>query len=280
MQKVIVFGLGNTYRKYKELICSEFEIVGYSDNHLRPTDLEGTFIGPDILPNNPEIKILICAHDGYVDVFRQMINSGFSKEQILNIYDISSRIVIDEWRSAGSIIPPPPEYKRMLIKQYAEKFNCRILIETGTYYGETIESQLLHFDTIASIELAENLYRASLEKFDGIDFVHLYCGDSGDLIESVIHNQDASRGTLFWLDGHYSGGETACGVNETPIIKEIETISKCCTSGMVLIDDARCFDGQNGYPTIDYLKLYMNKNLNILTWENNYDVVRCAFGNE
>ena len=48
--------------------------------------------------------------------------------------------------------------------------------------------------------------------------------------------------TLFWLDGHYSGGVTARGSKETPILDEVDKILSTKESRHVLIvDDARCF---------------------------------------
>ena len=111
----------------------------------------------------------------------------------------------------GSKLPPPEEYKRMIVKQYAKNYNCEKLIETGTYLGGMIEAQIAAFRNVASIELSKELYQRALTRFDGIESVHLYCGDSSILLGTMIDNEDAFVNTLFWLDGHYSGGETACG---------------------------------------------------------------------
>ena len=41
-------------------------------------------------------------------------------------------------------------------------------------------------------------------------------GDSTDVLPEVVEKMDEP--TLFWLDGHYSGGITASGEQETPIV--------------------------------------------------------------
>jgi hypothetical protein len=66
---------------------------------------------------------------------------------------------------------------------------------------------------------------------------------------------------LFWLDGHYSGGITAKGRTDTPVAEELEHILTHPVMGhVVLIDDARCFVGQDHYPTLDELKeMILNK---------------------
>ncbi len=62
---------------------------------------------------------------------------------------------------------------------------------------------------------------------------------------------------MFWLDGHYSAGFTAKGELETPILAELETILQNNLNHIILIDDARCFTGNNDYPTKEYLKTYV-----------------------
>jgi hypothetical protein len=60
---------------------------------------------------------------------------------------------------------------------------------------------------------------------------------------------------LFWLDGHYSGGITARSAAETPILQELQCVLRHrVRTHVILIDDARCFTGANGYPTIAALR--------------------------
>lgn len=60
---------------------------------------------------------------------------------------------------------------------------------------------------------------------------------------------------LFWLDGHYSGGHTARGKQDTPIRQELRIIFGHRIKGhVILIDDARLFVGADGYPTLDELR--------------------------
>jgi hypothetical protein len=65
---------------------------------------------------------------------------------------------------------------------------------------------------------------------------------------------------LFWLDGHYSGGYTAKGSLECPILGEIDGVfSGEIQNHIILIDDARCFVGENSYPTKEDLYSYVLK---------------------
>ena len=62
------------------------------------------------------------------------------------------------------------------------------------------------------------------------------------------------RPVLFWLDGHYSGGDTAKGELDTPVSVELDSILESPVKGhVILIDDARCFDATHDCPHLDIL---------------------------
>jgi hypothetical protein len=57
------------------------------------------------------------------------------------------------------------------------------------------------------------------------------------------------------LDGHYSAGITARGDLDTPIMAELSAICDHPIDGhVILIDDARCFTGEDDYPTVDEVR--------------------------
>ncbi|MGD8787327.1 MAG: hypothetical protein PVJ60_07880, partial [Phycisphaerales bacterium] len=84
-------------------------------------------------------------------------------------------------------------------------------------------------------------------------------GQSGEILPQVMQKID--KPCLFWLDAHYSGGSTAKGDLETPIMQEIQCIFNhpCAAKHILLIDDACCFVGKNDYPTIEALKKFILK---------------------
>ncbi len=56
------------------------------------------------------------------------------------------------------------------------------------------------------------------------------------------------------MDAHYSGANTGKGELETPILSELEAILNSDVKGhVILIDDARCFNGSHDYPHLDKL---------------------------
>jgi hypothetical protein len=58
---------------------------------------------------------------------------------------------------------------------------------------------------------------------------------------------------LFWLDGHYSGGATAKGDKECPVLEELDAIFRSPHNHVIYIDDARLFTGNDDYPSLDEL---------------------------
>ena len=155
------------------------------------------------------------------------------------------------WTS-GKFTPPPHRIKQKAIIDTARKCEIGHLIETGTYMGEMIEATWRHFETVTSIELSEHLFRRASHRFQGIGNVRLLNGDSGRILSGLVYK--LTHPTLFWLDGHYSCGETAMGEKETPILEELEVVFRKSDSGhVVLIDDAREFNDNPGYPSMNEL---------------------------
>ena len=67
--------------------------------------------------------------------------------------------------------------------------------------------------------------------------------------------QELKEPAIFWLDGHYSGGITARIEKYSPIEEELQTLRHYRESApLILIDDARGFLGEHGYPTLEELE--------------------------
>jgi hypothetical protein len=161
--------------------------------------------------------------------------------------------LINQWLASGRSGPPPHPYKVRIVKRYAKKFKVSTLVETGTYYGDMIHANLWYFKHIISVELGYDLYIKAKARFSKYRHVELHLGDSSDVLRDVVRNLRHSA--LFWLDGHFSEGITAKGELHTPILRELSHIfSSSIPGNLVLIDDARCFDGTNDYPTIKTLE--------------------------
>lgn len=139
------------------------------------------------------------------------------------------------------------------ILSYKKRFNPRIFIETGTYKGEMLDSMNGKFEKMYSIELGEELYKKAKEKYKNNKNITLLQGDSSAILPILM--KKIKEPALFWLDAHYSGGETVRGNLDTPIEKELKSIlNHPIKTHVILIDDARDFIGKNDYPTAEKIK--------------------------
>ena len=177
------------------------------------------------------------------------------------------------WEKQGRPSPPPHIVKEELIRDYAKTFNTGILIETGTYLGDMVHAMKKSFSRIISFELDQTLAAQAQQRFADDNHIRIIQGDSGKLLGN--HLATINEPCLFWLDGHYSGGITAKGTLETPIKNELTVILSHPIGGhVILIDDARCFTGENDYPTLDELQDFVNQHKQGWQFKVETDVIR------
>ena len=178
-----------------------------------------------------------------------------------------------KWQSAGKPDPPPHLVKQRVLKEYAEKYNLRTLVETGTKYGDMIHAMKDVFDEIYSIELSQDLYEGAKRRFKKEKHIILIQGDSTVELGKVVER--LKQPALFYLDGHHSGGVTEKGVQVTPILTELSHVFRVRKPGhVVIIDDARLFRSDPDYPEMEELR----REIELLTDEvivaEEYDSIR------
>jgi len=176
------------------------------------------------------------------------------------------------WKIFGCHSNPPLFYKKSVIESYARAYNTRVLVETGTYYGDMIATLKNKFDKIYSIELDPDLHSKAKWRFSADARINLIEGDSGESLYDVVSCLKES--CIFWLDAHYSGGVTAKGVTDSPILKELEQVSKSRFKNVVLIDDARHFGSFPSYPAIEELKDFVAKRFKFSELSIKDDIIR------
>ncbi len=151
-------------------------------------------------------------------------------------------------RAAGSPVPPD-RVKHKLIELAAMTAGARVVVETGTYWGDTTAYFAVRGYQVHSIELSLRLADLAEKRFGRLSNVHIYQGDSGEILSDVIGAIDEP--ICFWLDGHYSGGVTAGVSADVPILREIEVVGQhpMRAQHVIVIDDMNSFDGGE-YPTV------------------------------
>ena len=150
-----------------------------------------------------------------------------------------------------------------------------IWVETGTYLGQTTKILSQNSVHVYSIEPEPTLFANAKQYFSNVKNVEIINGTSESDFPTLLPKL---KGNInFWLDGHYSAGATFKGAQDTPIVDELNCISKNIKNFdkiCVLVDDIRCFNPEqpeySTYPSIDFLVDWArNHNLN---WHIEHDI--------
>jgi hypothetical protein len=146
------------------------------------------------------------------------------------------------------------------------------LVETGTFKGDMVEAQKRVFDEIYSIELSRELFEDAKRRFAFERNVHILHGDSGVLLHTLVKGLKGPA--IFWLDGHYSDETTAMGNVECPVLNELEAILNTDWNHIILIDDARDFNGTHDYPSVEELRKYVESKTRDYVVQEKHGILR------
>lgn len=185
---------------------------------------------------------------------KQKLKYKLSQLGLLPKLDFLRRLPeVSSWIAKGCTGIAPPPVKRLILSSYLRRFSIKQFVETGTHLGDTL-AHIADDKAVkcTSIELADDYFSKATRRFASYPNVNLLHGDSELLLP--VYVQELHEPVLFWLDGHYSGGTTGKGTADTPISIELAAIlDSPIKNHIILIDDARCFTGANGYPCLDVL---------------------------
>jgi hypothetical protein len=131
-----------------------------------------------------------------------------------------------------------------------------ILVETGSGGGGGIKHALLaNFKEVHSIEINKNSHELCCKIFEKNSNVHLYCGDSLDILPKIL--SDLKDKATFLLDAHIMSLTEVHGKKICPILEELKMIINHSNSigsrHSILIDDAKLFNG--GVQTFENIKI-------------------------
>jgi hypothetical protein len=125
-----------------------------------------------------------------------------------------------------------------LARQLRDDLDLRRGIETGTFRGGGARLMAEIFPEAASIELSAELHAAAVAELADVRNLRLLQGDSRRWLPELL---DPSTPTLYFLDGHWSSGDTAGEGDECPVLDELRAIAGGHPDDVVLVDDARFF---------------------------------------
>ena|SRR5579863_7560772 len=156
------------------------------------------------------------------------------------------------WKLRGEPVRSPHLLKQRTVREYAAQYSLRILVETGTYYGEMVEAMRSHVERLYSIEFDRALAERARRRFARWPHVEILQGDSASLIPRVLER--IAEPALFWLDAGYYGWADS-EIDQSRLLRELDAILRHSVPGhVILLDDARGLDGRHGSPTVTELK--------------------------
>jgi hypothetical protein len=154
--------------------------------------------------------------------------------------------------SSGCPSPAPNVVKMAVVRHYVESRGARYFVETGTFLGSMVEHIAETGAKCITIEIDDVIHDRALAMLKRKKNIHCLKGDSAVVLPEVLKAID--QPAVFWLDGHYSGGFTGKAEIDTPVSAELQMILDHGVKGhVILIDDARDFTGQDGYPRLSTL---------------------------
>ena len=137
------------------------------------------------------------------------------------------------------------DLKTFNIDEIKKRYNVEVFVETGTFYGDTIQWLKSKFTELHSIEIDKNLYEKADERFKFDKNVIIHHGASTEILKNILPK--INKSTLFWLDAHFPGADAGTAPydgepNEdlrVPLYSEIQEIAKRKTNfkDVIIIDD-------------------------------------------
>lgn len=180
------------------------------------------------------------------------------------------------WSRNGFQSPSPQFIKYFVLQKWGGN---QTWIETGTYLGDTTAFLAKNCKMVYSIEASEYFAIKASKKFSTRDNIKIIKGLSEEILPALLDSLNSTEKTdiSFWLDGHYSGGNTFHGPKDTPISQELATITQNLqnfSSITVLVDDVRCFNPRIAdfaqYPELEFLVVFAISN--DLFWTIEHDI--------
>lgn len=132
-----------------------------------------------------------------------------------------------------------------LLKEFIEavvkKYGIKYFIETGTHTGQSTNWASTIFKYVYSCELSKYYYDLTLNKYrNKWKNVRLFNSSSDEMLnELLVERKIIDGSSVFWLDAHYSGGETSGGDCKHPLLKELNIIFRDSNLHFIFIDDVR-----------------------------------------
>lgn len=129
--------------------------------------------------------------------------------------------------------------KEIVYKENNNNIKYNIFVETGTWLGHTIFEMEPYFESLYTIEINEKFYNNIVSKYTN-NKIKFLLGASEDKLVEILPS--LKENTIFFLDGHWSAGDTGKGKKDVPLYDELTCISTYFSpNAIIIIDDVRLF---------------------------------------
>jgi len=179
------------------------------------------------------------------------------------------------WKLRRSPVRSPHLLKQRAVLDYARKFGLRTLVETGTYYGEMVAAVKNHFERVYSIEYDPALAQRAVGRFERDPRVKILEGDSAVVLPELLKSLAAPA--LFWLDAGYWGWDQLHRDPERLSVEVESVLSHPVKNHVILMDDARMLNGQNGALTFAEFQSRVAARFPDRAIELRHDIVRITY---
>lgn len=118
-----------------------------------------------------------------------------------------------------------------------QSFPC--FIETGTANGDTTFALEPYFNKVYTIEYSMMYFNRTRSQYRG-NKINFLLGDSSIVFEYLLPT--IQEKAIFFLDGHWSSGDTGRSKKDCPLYEEITHINNLFKNeAIIIVDDCRLF---------------------------------------
>lgn len=180
--------------------------------------------------------------------------------------------VVLEWADRAYAAPAPYPVKQQVFLR--NNLSNATWVETGTLHGDTSDFLSRHAIYVHTTEPEPELFEKAKKRFERYTNVMVHNDNSEVFLPRIL--SQLTGNICLWLDGHYSGGGTFAGPNDTPLLYELKAIAENIhrfDAVSILIDDIRYCGKKHiygSYPSLNELVAFA-ESLN-LGWYIEHDI--------
>lgn len=204
MDKAIVFGVGNQFKKYQNLLNDKFNIVAYVDNFVEEIDDVRVFRLSEALYLDFDKIIITTLH--WSEMLKQCLDSGIKKEKII-ILDLIPEL---SQKTVGGVRAFGQYYEDLIVLGIFGQIGIThpSYLDAGCNHPYKMSNTaLMYLSGSNGVNIDAN--RVSIDAFNHVrtkNTVNLNCGiaPDGGIRSFYIHSEDSGLNTFSFEEIEYS----------------------------------------------------------------------------